>query len=72
MHILRTISGPLIGALIGYFTNFIAVKMLFFPKHEVRVFGKRREQGGKRQHEGKNERKELFHTGTFFLHISVL
>lgn len=41
MHILRTISGPLIGALIGYFTNFIAVKMLFFPKHEVRVFGKR-------------------------------
>lgn len=40
MHILRTISGPLIGALIGYFTNFIAVKMLFFPKHEVRVFGK--------------------------------
>ena len=36
MHILRTISGPLIGALIGYFTNFIAVKMLFFPKYEVR------------------------------------
>ncbi|MGN0194731.1 MAG: DUF445 domain-containing protein [Pseudoramibacter sp.] len=41
MHILKLISGPLIGALIGYFTNFIAVKMLFFPKNEVRVFGHR-------------------------------
>lgn len=41
MHILKIISGPLIGALIGYFTNYIAVKMLFFPKKEVRVFGKR-------------------------------
>lgn len=41
MHILKIISGPLIGALIGYFTNYIAVKMLFFPKKEVRIFGKR-------------------------------
>ncbi|MCH4073029.1 DUF445 domain-containing protein [Pseudoramibacter sp.] len=41
MHILKLISGPLIGALIGYFTNFIAVKMLFFPKKEVRLFGHR-------------------------------
>lgn len=41
MHVLKIISGPLIGALIGYFTNFIAVKMLFFPKKEVRLFGHR-------------------------------
>lgn len=35
------ITGPLIGAVIGYFTNYIAVKMLFYPKKEIRVFGKR-------------------------------
>lgn len=29
--------GPLIGALIGYFTNLIAVKMLFFPTKEYRI-----------------------------------
>ncbi|MBR0309214.1 MAG: DUF445 family protein [Mogibacterium sp.] len=32
---------PLIGAVIGYFTNLIAVKMLFYPHKEVRVFGHR-------------------------------
>lgn len=31
--------GPVIGAVIGYFTNYIAVKMLFHPRHEVKVFG---------------------------------
>ena len=31
--IIRILSGPLIGAVIGYFTNMIAVKMLFYPKH---------------------------------------
>lgn len=31
------IAGPLIGAVIGYFTNFIAVKMLFRPLHEVKI-----------------------------------
>jgi len=29
---------PLIGALIGWFTNYIAIKMLFHPRHEVRIF----------------------------------
>jgi uncharacterized membrane protein YheB (UPF0754 family) len=29
---------PLIGALIGWFTNYIAIKMLFHPKAEVRIF----------------------------------
>ena len=32
---------PIIGAIIGYVTNWIAVKMLFRPRKEVRVFGKR-------------------------------
>lgn len=35
------IAGPLIGSVIGYFTNFIAVKMLFYPRKEIRVFGHR-------------------------------
>ena len=30
---------PLIGAVIGYFTNLIAVKMLFYPHRAVYVFG---------------------------------
>ena len=37
--IIRYLAGPVIGSVIGYFTNFIAVKMLFHPKKEVRVFG---------------------------------
>ena len=32
---------PLVGALIGYITNWIAVKMLFFPYYEKRIFGHR-------------------------------
>ncbi len=40
-EILRILSGPLIGAVIGYFTNMIAVKMLFYPKKEIRIFGRR-------------------------------
>ena len=32
MELLRIIAGPVIGALIGYLTNFIAVKMLFYPR----------------------------------------
>jgi uncharacterized membrane protein YheB (UPF0754 family) len=39
MEILRFVSGPLIGGIIGYFTNFIAVKMLFYPKKEIKLFG---------------------------------
>ena len=40
MEYLHYISGPLVGAIIGYFTNYIAVKMLFHPYKEVKVFGK--------------------------------
>ena len=32
---------PLIGAVIGYFTNLIAVKMLFYPHKAVYLFGHR-------------------------------
>lgn len=38
---LKYLAGPVIGALIGYCTNYIAVKMLFYPKKEVRLFGRR-------------------------------
>ena len=37
--IVKYIAGPVIGAAIGYLTNFIAVKMLFHPKKEIRLFG---------------------------------
>jgi uncharacterized membrane protein YheB (UPF0754 family) len=39
MTVLNYISGPLIGALIGYITNFIAVKMLFHPYKPIKIFG---------------------------------
>lgn len=39
--ILEKISGPIIGALIGYFTNYIAVKMLFYPKKEIKIWGRK-------------------------------
>ena len=39
-QILHYIAGPLIGALIGYCTNYIAVKMLLHPHHEVKVLGR--------------------------------
>ena len=39
MEYLRYLSGPLIGAFIGYCTNYIAVKMLFHPYKEVKLFG---------------------------------
>lgn len=37
--ILTYLAGPLVGSVIGYFTNFIAVKMLFYPRKEVKLFG---------------------------------
>ena len=40
MDILHLLAGPLIGAVIGYCTNYIAVKMLFYPRKEIRVFGR--------------------------------
>ncbi|SFA69574.1 Uncharacterized membrane protein YheB, UPF0754 family [Acetitomaculum ruminis DSM 5522] len=33
--------GPVLGAAIGYFTNYLAVKMLFYPRKEVYLFGKK-------------------------------
>lgn len=41
MEYLHYLAGPLIGAVIGYFTNYIAVKMLFHPHTEKHLFGKR-------------------------------
>lgn len=37
----KYIVTPVIGAIIGYVTNWIAVKMLFRPRQEIRIFGKR-------------------------------
>lgn len=37
MNFLKIISGPIIGAIIGYFTNYIAVKMLFHPYKPVYI-----------------------------------
>lgn len=39
MDYLHYLSGPIVGAVIGYFTNYIAVKMLFHPYKEVKIFG---------------------------------
>lgn len=37
LKVLRIISGPIVGAVIGYITNYIAVKMLFRPYKEKRI-----------------------------------
>ena len=37
---LQMLAGPIVGAVIGYFTNYIAVKMLFFPKKEIRLYSR--------------------------------
>lgn len=37
MEILKILSGPVIGAVIGYFTNYVAVKMLFRPLYPVKI-----------------------------------
>lgn len=41
MEIFKTILPLIISGFIGYATNFIAVKMLFRPRHEIKIFGKR-------------------------------
>lgn len=41
MELLRVLSGPAVGAVIGYITNYIAIKMLFRPLRPVRVLGHR-------------------------------
>ena len=40
MEILHYIAGPLLGAIIGYCTNWLAVKMLFKPLEPIKVFGR--------------------------------
>jgi len=40
MEILKYIIPPVIGAVIGYFTNYIAVKMLFRPLNPIKIGGK--------------------------------
>ncbi|HPU41469.1 MAG TPA: DUF445 family protein [Acetivibrio clariflavus] len=37
MQIIEILSGPIIGAVIGYFTNYIAVKMLFRPRNAIKL-----------------------------------
>ncbi len=37
MEILKILAGPVIGAVIGYTTNYIAVKMLFKPLYPVKI-----------------------------------
>jgi len=43
---LTIIAGPLIGAVIGYFTNYLAVKMLFRPRREIKIGSKRKAAAG--------------------------
>ena len=38
--ILKYLAGPVIGAIIGYFTNYLAVKMLFRPRRPRYLFGR--------------------------------
>lgn len=37
LKIVSLLAGPVVGAIIGIFTNYIAVKMLFRPYHEKRI-----------------------------------
>ncbi len=39
MDVFRYVMPPIIGAVIGYCTNYIAVKMLFRPRKEIHLFG---------------------------------
>lgn len=39
MDTLRLFITPILGGLIGYFTNWLAIKMLFLPHHELYLFG---------------------------------
>ncbi len=40
MNILTVLSGPIVGGLIGYFTNFLAIKMLFKPLNPIKIGNK--------------------------------
>ena len=37
MNALQILAGPIVGGVIGYFTNYLAIKMLFRPLNEVRI-----------------------------------
>ncbi|NLI93053.1 MAG: DUF445 family protein [Peptococcaceae bacterium] len=37
MNTINLLSGPVIGSLIGYATNYLAVKMLFRPLHPIKI-----------------------------------
>jgi len=37
MNLINILAGPIIGSLIGYVTNYIAVKMLFRPRNPVKL-----------------------------------
>lgn len=41
MHLIIYLSIPVIAAFIGWLTNFLAVKMIFRPRKEIRLFGLR-------------------------------
>ncbi|MDR2183798.1 MAG: DUF445 family protein [Clostridiales bacterium] len=41
MEYLSLLFVPLVGAVIGYSTNMLAITMLFRPHHEIRLFGRR-------------------------------
>lgn len=40
IEVLRFLSGPVIGGIIGYCTNWLAIKMLFRPYNEIKIGGK--------------------------------
>ena len=40
MSVIEILAGPVIGGVIGYFTNYIAVKMLFRPLKPVKIGGR--------------------------------
>ncbi|MCL2602685.1 MAG: DUF445 family protein [Treponema sp.] len=41
MTVLQWVLPPLVGAVIGYVTNLVAIRMLFRPLNEIRLFGVR-------------------------------
>lgn len=40
VEVLRFLSGPIIGGIIGYCTNWLAIKMLFRPYNEIKIGNK--------------------------------
>ena len=40
LDVIQFISGPIIGGVIGYCTNWLAIKMLFRPYNEIKIRGR--------------------------------